>query len=65
MKQLSGISILNMNGTDRVTFTYDEIDSEGNLISHNNKKSFFAVSEELKPYIEAIREFIYKNKLEE
>ena len=26
MKQLSGFSILNVNGMDRATFTYDEID---------------------------------------
>ena len=25
MKQLSGFSILNVNGMDRATFTYDEI----------------------------------------
>lgn len=41
MKQLSGFSILNVNGMDRATFTYDEIDESGNLVSHNNKKSLF------------------------
>lgn len=65
MKQLSGFTVLNVYGADRVAFTYDEIDEEGNLVSHNNKKSYYAVDEELKLHIEAIRDHIKTNKLEE
>lgn len=65
MKQLSGFSILNVNGMDRATFTYDEIDESGNLVSHNNKKSFYIVDTELKTHVDAIREFITVNKVDE
>ena len=55
MKQLSGFSILNVNGMDRATFTYDEID----------EKSFYIVDAELKTHVDAIRKFITVNKVDE
>lgn len=60
-----GFSILNVNGMDRATFTYDEIDESGNLVSHNNKKSFYIVDAELKTHVDAIRKFITVNKVDE
>ena len=45
MKQLSSFMILNVDGGDRVTYTYNEIDDE------------------LKGHIDAIRDFIKDNKL--
>ena len=38
MKILSGFTVLNINGSDRVSFTFDVVDEEGNLKSDNNKK---------------------------
>lgn len=65
MKQLASFIVLNINGGDRVSFTYDEVDADtGNLVSSNNKESFFAVDAELKAHIEAIRDYIRANKLE-
>lgn len=65
MKKLSSFMVLNVEGGDRVSFTYNEIDdSTGDLISQNNKRSFFALDEELLEHINAIREFIRVNKLE-
>lgn len=56
--------VLNVNGGDRVSFTYDELDPDtGDLISTNNKESFFVVDEALRGHIEAVREFIRANKL--
>lgn len=64
MKQLSSLMVLNVNGGDRVTYTYDEINDEtGEPISQNNKKSFYVVDETLRMSINAIREYIRDNKL--
>lgn len=65
MKILSGFTVLNINGSDRVSFTFDVVDEEGNLKSDNNKKSFFAVDEELKKNIDGIRSYISTKKLDE
>lgn len=64
MKQLSSYMVLNVNGGDRVSYTYDEIDPEtGNLVSTNNKESFFVVDSDLLSSIEATREYIRENRL--
>lgn len=63
MKMLSSFVVLNIEGGDRVSFTYNETNDEGEIISTNNKKSFFAIDPELKKSIEAIRKFITDNKL--
>ena len=40
IKQLASFAVLNVNGGDRVTYTFDEIDADtGDLISSNNKGS--------------------------
>lgn len=65
IKQLSGFAVLNINGGTRVSFTYDEIDGDtGNVITQNNKESFFVVDDKLGKNIDAIKEFIKQNKLE-
>lgn len=65
IKQLSSFMALAVNGGDRVSFTYDEIDSAtGDLIDGNKKESFFVVDEELRGEINAIREYIRKHKLQ-
>ena len=64
MKQLSSFLALAVNGGDRVSFTYDEIDGEtGNVESSNNKESFFVVDSGLRSHVEAIRDYIRENKL--
>lgn len=64
MKQLSSFLVLNVNGGDRVSFTYDEIDPDtGDLVSANNKESFFVVDEALRAHIEAVRAYIREHKL--
>ena len=64
MKQLSSFMILNVDGGDRVTYTYNEIDSNtGEIISRNNKGNFYVVDDELKGHIDAIRNFVKDNKL--
>lgn len=64
MKQLSSFMVLNIDGGDRVTYTYNEInDSTGEPISRNNKRNFYVVDDELLEHIKAIRDFIKDNKL--
>lgn len=64
MKQLSSFMVLNIDGGDRVSYTYNDIDEEtGEPISTNNKGNFYVVNEELHEHINAIREFIRVNKL--
>lgn len=64
MKQLSSFMALNVNGGDRISFTYDTVDDEtGNLIDTNTKESFFVVDETLRGHINAIRDYIREHKL--
>ena len=66
MKQLSSFMALNIDGGDRVSYTYNEVNSDtGELISANNKGNFFVMDEELRTHINAIREFIRVKKLSE
>lgn len=65
MKQLSSYMVMNIDGGDRVSYTYNEIDdSTGDIISQNNKKSFYAVDPELKEKIDAVSDYIRSHKLE-
>lgn len=64
MKQLSSFMTLNVNGGDRISYTFDEVDENtGDLISTNNKESFFVVDETLRGHVEAIRAYIRENRL--
>ena len=66
IKQLASFAVLNVNGGDRISYTYDEIDAEtGDVVSSNNKGSFFAVDPSLKGKITNIRNYITENKLSE
>ena len=65
MNQLSSFMVLQVDGADRVSYTFNEIDdSTGEPISTNNKKNFFVVDTALQKHINAIRDYIRKNKLE-
>lgn len=65
MKQLSSFMVLNVNGGNRISFTFDEIeDTTGEPVSQNNKKNFYVVDDKLAKHIEAIRAYIRENKLD-
>lgn len=65
MQQLSSFMVLNIEGGNRISYTYNEINAvTGEPISVNNKKNFYAVDPELKSHIEAIWNYIRLNKLE-
>lgn len=66
IKQLASFAVLNVNGGERVSYTYDEIDAEtGDMISSNNKGNFYVVDENLSKEIEDIRKCIKEHKLSE
>ena len=55
---------MNVDGGDRISYTYNEInETTGEPVSTNNKKNFYVVDEELLAHIHAIRQFIRENKL--
>ena len=57
--------VLNIDGGKRVSYTYDEIDDKtGDVISQNNKKSFFAIDPEFISDIGKVESFIKENKLQ-
>lgn len=65
MKQLSSFMVMNIDGGIRVSYTYDEIDSEtGDIVSHNNKKNFFAIDPEFVSMIEDVENYIKETKLQ-
>ena len=64
IKQLASFAVLNVNGGNRISYTYDEINGEtGDVISSNNKESFFVVDSNLMMDIDSIREYIKNKKL--
>lgn len=66
MKQLSSFMALNVNGGDRISYTYDVIDDHtGDVINSNVKESFFVVDENLRTHINAVRNWLRENKLSE
>ena len=65
IKQLASFMVLNVNGGERITYTYDELDADtGEMVSSNNKGSFYAVDSTLKGKITSIRNYITDNKLQ-
>ena len=66
IKQLASFAVLNVNGGNRISYTYDEINSDtGDMISSNNKGNFYVVDNTLEQEIENIRQYIKDNKLSE
>lgn len=66
IKQLASFAVLNVNGGQRISYTFDEIDAEtGDVISSNQKGSFYVVDDTLKSEIEDVRAYIQEHRLNE
>ena len=66
MKQLSSFMALSVNGGDRISYTYDELDDEtGEVVSANNKASFYVVDSGLRTSINSVRDWLRDHKLSE
>lgn len=63
INRLTGIALLTTGEGDRISFTYSSLDSEGNVISSNNKGSFVVMDSELEAHIQTIRDYVNTNKL--
>ena len=47
MKKLSAVAIVTTTEGERVSYTYAELDSDGNITSQNNRASFVALDDDL------------------
>ena len=65
MKKVTSFTHLVTGEGNRIAYTFSELDSTGNLVSQNNKGNFVAVDPELVSHINAINDYINKNKLQE
>lgn len=64
IKQLSSFMALNVNGGDRISYTYDTIDADtGDVIETNTKESFFVTDSGLRASVEAVRDYIREHRL--
>lgn len=63
LNRLTGIAIITTGEGERISFTFTTLDSEGNIISTNNKGSFIVMSDELQEHITAIKNYVNTNKL--
>lgn len=62
--ELNSFMILNINGEDKISYTYNEFDENGNQISCNNKKNFNVTDNQLLlNYINGIKNYIIENEL--
>ena len=62
MKQISGFSVIGINNGLRLTYTYDELNEQGELVSQNVRKSFYIMDNETKAAAQTILEAIQKKE---
>lgn len=62
MKQISGFSVIGINNGLRLTYTYDELNEQGELVSQNIRKSLYILDDEIKTAAHTIFEFIQKKE---
>lgn len=58
MKKLSGVAIVTTAEGERVSYTYTELDSDGNITSQNNRGSFVALDEGLLAAIKTLKDTV-------
>lgn len=58
MKKLSAVAIVTTAEGERVSYTYTELDSDGNITSQNNRVSFVALDEELLAAIKTLKDAV-------
>lgn len=62
--RVTSFMALNVDGIDKIVYTYSEIDSDtGEEIVGNQKKNFYAVSNEVSDAINVIKKYILENQL--
>lgn len=64
IRKVTSFMALNVDGIDKIVYTYSEIDLEtGKEIIGNQKKNFYAVSKEVSDAIDVIKNYILQNQL--
>lgn len=64
IRKVTSFMALNVDGIDKIVYTYSEIDSDtGKEITGNQKKNFYAVSKEVSEAINVIKDHILQNQL--
>lgn len=64
IKKVTSFMALNVDGIDKIVYTYSEIDADtGKEITGNQKKNFYAVSGEVQTAINTIKNYILENQL--
>ena len=54
MKILTGFAVIKDSVGHRITYTYSEVDEQGNIISSNKKESFIVLDADTKNLIEQL-----------
>lgn len=65
MNKLTSFTHLTTGEGDRISYTYSELDSEGNVIAQNKRGNFVALDATLLSHIAAINQYITEHKLQE
>lgn len=58
MKKLSAVAIVTTAEGERVSYTYTELDSDGNITSQNNRASFVALDEGILAAIKTLKDTV-------
>ena len=58
MKKLSAVAIVTTAEGERVSYTYAELDGDGNITSQNNRASFVALDEDLLDAIKILKDAV-------
>ncbi|GAA0107385.1 hypothetical protein [Clostridium tertium] len=54
MKILTGFAVIKDSVGHRITYTYTEVDEQGNILSSNKKASYIVLEEDTKNLIEQL-----------
>lgn len=65
INRLTSFASLVTGEGQRLAYTYSIVQDNGELVSGNNKGSFVVFDAELQAHIDAIRDYIVQNKLQE
>lgn len=63
MKILKAFQVIDRAGSQTISATYNEVDEKGNIISQNEKDSFYAVDQALIDAINTVKSYIIANRL--
>ncbi len=64
IRKITSFMALNVDGIDKIVYTYSEIDAEtGKEITGNQKRNFYVVSKEVSDAVNLVKNYILQNQL--